>query len=345
MRCNAWDLALSIAPDPEPGQLLGAIFSASPDAVVVIDETGTIVLASPAVTPLFGCYPDELVGEPIDTLVPTGVRERHRGHVERFFAAPYARQMGVGLELAGQYRDGEQFAVDVSLTPVEVHGKRYAAAFVRDARGRKQAIDRLHSVNEITQRLLRGAGVREILPVVAQQARLLSRSDAVWIVTPSSSGDLEITSVDGPGTEVLLGVALSAETSRSAEVMRTGTSEVIEDLATAANVPGEVITLGLGPGLYVPLVAEERRLGTLVLGRVNGQPSYETLDVAFAEVFASSTAAAIEISKVRAEVDRLGIVAEDERIARGPPRHGHPATIRARHVAAGDTGRSLGSAR
>ena len=78
----------------------------------------------------------------------------------------------------------------------------------------------------------------------------------------------------------------------------------------------EVVALGLGPGLYVPLVADERRLGTLVLARLQGKPAYQALDIAFAEVFASSTAAAIEIGEIRDEVDRLGIVAEDERIAR-----------------------------
>jgi PAS domain S-box-containing protein len=300
----------------EPGQLLGAIFSASPDAVVVIDDTGTIALSSPAVTPLFGYYPEELVGEPIEILVPAALLARHRAHIERFFGAPRARQMGVGLELAGRHRDGDEFAVDVSLTPVEVRGKRYAAAFIRDARGRQQAVDRLHALNEITQRLLSGAGVQGILPLVAQRARLLSRSDAVWVVTPAASGELEITSVDGEGTGALLGVTLSAETSRSAQVMRTVTSEVIEDLSVAPNVPEGVIGLDLGPGLYVPLVSDDRRLGTLVLGRVHGRPGYEAIDIAFAEVFASSTAAAIEIGEVRAEVDRLGIVEEDERIAR-----------------------------
>src|ERR1700720_2858209 len=186
-----------MATDPEqkPGELLGAIFSASPDAVVVIDDSGTIVLSSPAVTSLFGYYPEELVGEPIEILVPLALRERHQRHIQHFFAAPRARQMGVGLQLAGRHRDGEEFAVDVSLTPVEVRGKRYAAAFVRDARGRQLAIDRLHSVNVITQRLLSGSDVQTILPFVAQQARLLSRSDAVWIVTPTAMGELEVTSV------------------------------------------------------------------------------------------------------------------------------------------------------
>jgi signal transduction histidine kinase len=98
--------------------------------------------------------------------------------------------------------------------------------------------------------------------------------------------------------------------------MRTGRSDVIDDLSTAANVPSGVVELNLGPGLYVPFVADQRRLGTLVLGRVHGQPSYHAFDVAFAEAFAGAAATAIEMGSARAEIDRLSIVAEDERIAR-----------------------------
>ena len=91
---------------------------------------------------------------------------------------------------------------------------------------------------------------------------------------------------------------------------------MIEDLFTATNVPDAVVELNLGPGLYVPLVADERRLGTLVLGRVRGGAPFGPLDTALAAVFASSTAAAIELAEVRAELERTGIVAEEERIAR-----------------------------
>lgn len=115
-----------------------------------------------------------------------------------------------------------------------------------------------------------GTKLGEVLPLVARRARLLTHSDASWIVSPVTDGDLVVSAVDGPGTEVLLGTALSAGTSRSAEVMRTGSPEMIDDLFTATNVPDAVVELNLGPGLYVPLVADERRLGTLVLGRLRG---------------------------------------------------------------------------
>jgi signal transduction histidine kinase len=224
--------------------------------------------------------------------------------------------MGIGLELAGQRRDGGTFPVDVSLAPVEVRGARFAAAFVRDSRERQRGIDRLHAVNEITQQVLAGSQLNDVISLIAARARQLSRSHAVWIVAPGSEARLEVTSVDGPGTEILLGVALSAESSRSAAVMRTGTSEVIEDLSVATNVPIEVKALDLGPGLYVPLIADERRLGTLVIARRHGAPAFDRVDLAFAEVFASSAAAAIELGEVRSELERLGIVNEEERIAR-----------------------------
>jgi signal transduction histidine kinase len=223
--------------------------------------------------------------------------------------------MGVGLELAGRRHDGVDLPIDVSLTPVKLGDALYVAAFVRDARDRRRVLNRLNAVNEITKRLLAGAQMQEILPLVAQSARFLSNSDAAWIVMSTNSMQFEIVSVDGKGTELLLGVLLSADTSRSAQVMRSGQPDVIEDLSTADNVPTGVVDLDLGPGLYVPFVADQRRLGTLVLGRIHGRPPYQPIDVAFAEVFAGAAAAAIEMGSVRAEIDRLNIIAEDERIA------------------------------
>src|SRR5487761_582676 len=102
--------------DPSPsespakfGNLIGAIFSASPDAVVVVDASGIIVLSSPAVDRLFGYFPEELVGESIEVLIPADRRDRHVPPVMILSAAPRARRVGVALELAGRHRDGKSF--------------------------------------------------------------------------------------------------------------------------------------------------------------------------------------------------------------------------------------------
>src|ERR1700677_1689264 len=125
--------------------------------------------------------------------------------------------MGEGLDLSGRHRNGSEFAVEVSLTPVEVRGIPFAAAFARDGRERRREAHRASGVNDNPQRILAGDDPTEILPLVARHARQLSRAQAVWVVTPSTEGGLTISSVDGPGTEVLRGVALSGETSRVAE--------------------------------------------------------------------------------------------------------------------------------
>jgi PAS domain S-box-containing protein len=300
----------------EPGNLIGAIFSASPDAVVVINASGVIVLSSPAVEHLFGYFPEELIGETIELLVPNDLRHRHSGHIRAFFASPHARQMGAGLELLGLHRNGETFAVDVSLTPVMVRDEPYVAAFVRDSRERQRGIDRLHAVNEITKRLLRGVPVDEVLPYVAERARKLAGGVASWVVTPASSGQLVIIAADGPGTKTLIGTELSEETSRSAQVLMTGHYELVEDFSVAANVPDGASALGLGPGMYVPLIAEGRPICTLVVARSAGDRQFESLDIALAEVFAGATAVALELAGTRQELGRLELIEEDERIAR-----------------------------
>jgi PAS domain S-box-containing protein len=300
----------------DQGQLFHDIFDASPDAVVVIDERYEIVLASPSASVLFGYAPEELLGQRIDVLVPDSRKASHERHLRHYFSSPHARAMGVGLELTGRQRDGVEFSILVSLTPVKVGDEYFAAAHVRDARERQRVVDRVNAVNEIIKHLLAGSEMREIFPMVAKSARQLCNSDAAWIAMPKTATQFEIVSVDGKGTELLLGVLLSGDTSRSAEVMRSGRPDVIENLSTAENVPPGVIELDLGPGVYVPFVAAQRRLGTLVLGRVHGEPPFHAFDVAFAETFAAAAATAIEMGSARAEIDRLNIVAEDERIAR-----------------------------
>ncbi len=307
---------MSNSPNIDPTQLLDALFASSPDAVIVVGQDSRILLASPAVESLFQYSSEELLDEPIETLIPLDRRKLHEDHLRRYFKSPHARRMGVGLELSGRRRDGTEIPIDVSLTPVKHQGIIFVAAYVRDAREQRRSIDRLHAVNEITRHLLTGSRMEDILPLVTKSARLLSYSEAAWIVAPQSDAHFEIVAVDGPGTEILLGQALSAESSRSAEVMRSGDSEVIEDLTTATNVPEGVIELGLGPGLYVPFMADDRRLGTLVLGRLRGEANYQPIDVAFAEVFAGAAATAIVMGSTRTEIERLKIVAEDERIAR-----------------------------
>ena len=113
-------------------QRFRGLLEAAPDAVVVVREGGTIVLANQATEELFGYARDELLGESVTQLLPTRFQGGHAAHLERYFRDPSPRRLGAGLELAGRRKDGTEFPVDISLGAFETEEGVLAAAFVRD---------------------------------------------------------------------------------------------------------------------------------------------------------------------------------------------------------------------
>jgi PAS domain S-box-containing protein len=113
------------------------LLDSAPDAAVIVDETGTIVLVNAQTEQLFGYGRNELIGRPVETLLPESLRGRHVAHRDRYLSDPETRPMGVGLELAGQRKDGTEFPVDVSLSSIETPGGRLATAFIRDISERR----------------------------------------------------------------------------------------------------------------------------------------------------------------------------------------------------------------
>src|SRR5690348_6021674 len=104
----------------------------APDATVIIDESGVIRFSNRQATAMFGYAHDEIVGQSIQTLLPERFRERHFGHRRRFFENPRVRPMGAGLELFAVRKDGSEFPVEISLSPLEANDRLLVAAAVRD---------------------------------------------------------------------------------------------------------------------------------------------------------------------------------------------------------------------
>jgi PAS domain S-box-containing protein len=117
------------------------LIDAAPDGILVTDRHGAIVLANAEAERMFGYAHDALVGEPIHLLVPDRRRTRHPAHVESFHTQPRLRPMGSGLELSGRRRDGTEFPVEISLSPIHHDGERLVVAGVRDVTERR-AIER-----------------------------------------------------------------------------------------------------------------------------------------------------------------------------------------------------------
>jgi protein-histidine pros-kinase len=91
----------------------------APDAMLVVDQLGVIVLVNPQTEKLFGYQQEEMLGRPVEILIPQRFRRRHQGHRTNLFDEPRLRPMGAKLELFGLRKDGTEFPVEISLSPVE----------------------------------------------------------------------------------------------------------------------------------------------------------------------------------------------------------------------------------
>jgi PAS domain S-box-containing protein len=120
-----------------------AVLEASPNAVLGINEEGTIFYANPQVETTFGYTRDEIVGRHLELILPERVRGRHKAHRMRFMRQSTARPMGIGLDLAGRRRDGTEFPVEISLSPVESEEGHLVFATVADITARKSLENQL----------------------------------------------------------------------------------------------------------------------------------------------------------------------------------------------------------
>jgi PAS domain S-box-containing protein len=246
---------IPLGPGFDDAKVFRSIFAAYPDALLLVDAQGTIVLANPFALQLLGYSGDELVGLPVDALVPDAVRPRHAAYRNAYGDHPRPRPMGTQMDLVAKRRDGSEVMVEIALSPLHDQGLPYVVAAIRDVGSYprvRQALQRARYAEHLAQfgRLAVDAPDPQVLlaQVPSMVAAALEIEGALVLLLDA----------DGLSFRIASGVGLAADE-------RIGQAAPND----AATLAGRVVATGrparAADALAVPLSDRGRTIGALAV--------------------------------------------------------------------------------
>ncbi|MDM0118310.1 PAS domain S-box protein [Variovorax arabinosiphilus] len=249
--------------DAEDGKVFRSIFTAYPDALLLVNAKGTIVLANPFAVDLLGYSGDALIGLPVEALVPDAVRPRHAAYRHAYGEQPRSRPMGTQMDLVARRRDGSEVRVEIALSPLHDHGLPYVVAAIRDVGSYprvRQALQRARYAEHLAHFGRLAVDARDTQALLAQVPAMAAEAleaDAAMVL---------LLEPDGLTFRIAAGTGLTADKCAGQAVP----VEVVE-LATRVVATGGTARAGPCSGadtghlLAVPLSDRGRTIGALAV--------------------------------------------------------------------------------
>lgn len=244
--------------------MFSELFDTAPDAMIVVDRHGRIIRANSQTERLFGYSEDELRGQPVEILIPEQARQAHRFHRENYAANPRVRPMGTGQELTGLKRNGQQFPVEIALSPYESDSGKLYVASVRDiseTQRARQAVVRAKYdavIAQIGRNLLTTSQLDlAAAPILQLVASTLGMQATAFVVKNPQNPQMQVRAAHGVPAAVVNALPWSLAL-RSAQLSQDGVGSVpINDSVLAAT--------GLSSTYVFPLYDQEQPSGALLV--------------------------------------------------------------------------------
>ncbi|MGH6648269.1 PAS domain S-box protein [Aquabacterium sp.] len=264
-----------LPPALDASSVFQSIFKAYPDALLMVDRAGTIVLANPAASQLLGYQLEELVGLKVEALVPDAIRPQHAQYREGYGKHPHTRPMGTQMDLVAKRKDGSEVMVEIALSPLEDGGLPYVVTSIRgigDYPRVKAALQRAR-YSDYVARLGRLAvdirdpeGLLHEVPVMAAEA-LQVEGSALYLLD-ASRVHFQVVSGVGLADEEAVGTRLPAMPGLLAgHVLLTNAPVLVGDDLKPGHfaLSASDLDAGFASGLAVPLFDRGRTVGVLAV--------------------------------------------------------------------------------
>ena len=270
----------------------------APDAVVGVDRHGEIRLVNSRTEAVFGYSRDELIGKPVEMLVPAGLRDTHVGHRERYFDAPRTRRMGAGLDLAARRKDGSEFPCEISLSGVATESGMLALAAIRDITDRRRdrddlrrAVRRLQAATEVAIAVGGETDLDRVLDAIVERGRALVEARALIILLQ-----------EGDELVVAATAAVAGGLDPKVGTLRFTTETASEEILLGGFTGADLGEKESGRALIAPLFFRGQALGLVVaLDHIGDPGHFDDEHQRMLESFAASAAIGVATARSMAE--------------------------------------------